>query len=276
MVACAFLPCTMLLSLFNSSLARAPDACTGDKRAGSHTQAFNKVSLVRPAPKFNPKPIVFTGIFLALFWQSIGFADMSVTSVIGQRPHTYAPEAANAMPAGSASANKVRPTPADKAVDSVVTISAEARRLYAQSQIAATQQSQLGVAGGPESLSVQSHGPGELPVDQFVQRAEKQIRDYYGIEKNEPIVLEKFVENADRAVEAAFARVRAKLANAGISFNTPAAFSATGGTLQVAGHSKANEIEAVINSDPSLSRDVSAALSMKAHATELQKAAKFT
>ena len=201
---------------------------------------------------------------------------MSVTSVIGQRQPAYAPESPGAVALGSASANKARPTPADKAVDSAVTISAEARRLYAQSQIAATQQAQLGVAGGPESLSVQSQGPGELPVDQFGQRAEKQIRDYYGIEKNEPIVVEKFVENADRAVEAAFARVRAKLANAGISFNTPAAFSATGGVLQVAGHSKANEIEAVLNADPSLSRDVSAALSMKAHATELQKAGKFT
>ena len=201
---------------------------------------------------------------------------MSVTSVIGQRPHTYAPEAANAMALGSASANKARPTPADKAVDSAVTISAEAHRLYAQSQIAVAQQAQLGAEGGPKSLPVQSQGPGELPVDQFVQRAEKQIRDYYGIEKNEPIVVEKFVENADRAVEAAFARVRAKLANAGISFNTPASFSSTGGVLQVAGHSKANEIEAVLSADPSLSRDVSAALSMKAHATELQKAAKFT
>ena len=201
---------------------------------------------------------------------------MSVTSVIGQRPHTYAPEAANAMALGSASANNARPTPADKAVDSVVTISAEARRLYAQSQTAAAQQAQLAVTGGTESAPFQPQGPGESPAEQFVPRTEQQMRDKYGIEKNVPTTVENYVENADRAVEAAFARVRAKLANAGISFNTPASFSSTGGVLQVAGHSKANEIEAVLSADPSLSRDVSAALSMKAHATELQKAAKFT
>lgn len=201
---------------------------------------------------------------------------MSVTSVIGQRQPAYAPESPSAMALGGASANKLRPTTADKAVDSVVTISAEARRLYAQSQIAAAQQAQLAVTGGTESAPFQPQGPGESPAEQFVPRTEQQMRDKYGIEKNEPTTVENYVENADRAVEAAFARVRAKLANAGISFNTPAAFSATGGELQVAGHSKANEIEAVINSDPSLSRDLSAALSMKARASELQKAAKFT
>lgn len=200
---------------------------------------------------------------------------MSVTSVIGQRQPAYAPESPSAMALGGASANKVRPTTADKAVDSV-TISAEARRLYAQSQIAAAQQAQLAVTGGTESAPFQPQGSGESPAEQFVPRTEQQMRDKYGIEKNEPTTVENYVENADRAVEAAFARVRAKLANAGISFNTPAAFSATGGALQVAGHSKANEIEAVINSDPSLSRDLSAALSMKARASELQKAAKFT
>ena len=201
---------------------------------------------------------------------------MSVTGVIGQRQPAYAPESPSAMALGGASANKVRPTPADKAVDSVVTISAEARRLYAQSQIAAAQQAQLAVTGGTESAPFQPQGPGESPAKQFVPRTEQQMRDKYGIEKNEPTTVENYVENADRAVEAAFARVRAKLANAGISFNTPAAFSATGGALRVAGHSKADEIEAVINSDPSLSRDLSAALSMKARVSELQKAAKFT
>ena len=200
---------------------------------------------------------------------------MSVTSVIGQRQPAYAPESPSAMALGGASANKVRPTTADKAVDSV-TISAEARRLYAQSQIAAAQQAQLAVTGGTESAPFQPQGSGESPAEQFVPRTEQQMRHKYGIEKNEPMTVVNYVENADRAVEAAFARVRAKLANAGISFNTPAAFSATGGALQVAGHSKANEIEAVINSDPSLSRDLSAALSMKARASELQKAAKFT
>ena len=201
---------------------------------------------------------------------------MSISSVIGQKQYAYAPEYPSAMALGSTNAHKASPASADNGADAAVTISAEARRLYAQSQIAVAQRAQLGVASGAETSPIQSDVQSALPFDQFVQRAEQQMRDYYGIEKNEPIVVDKFVEKADQALEAASARVRAKLANAGIRFNTPAEFSATGGVLQLAGHPIANEIEAVLNADPSLSRDLGAALAMKAHASALQRAAKFT
>lgn len=162
---------------------------------------------------------------------------MSISSVMGQRQYAYAPEYPIATALNSAGGNQARPAPAGNGADAVVTISAQAHRLYAQSQIAAAQQVPLSAAGGSEAAPVQS---------------------------------------ADQALEAVSARVRAQLVHAGIGFTAVAEFSAAGGVLPVAGHPKANEIEAVLNADPSLMRDLSAALAMKAHASALQRAAKFT
>ena len=158
---------------------------------------------------------------------------------------------------------------------SSVKISPEAQALYEKARAAEVTPQRTAIApttAEPDSISVQA----ELSFDQFVERFMSMSRDYWGNEPGEPIVISKFAEKAKDELQDASARVRSKLANAGITLTPPVELAPdrAGTGVKVGPHPLREKIEALINEDPGLANDYREAMLKHAHATELQRTEK--
>ena len=158
---------------------------------------------------------------------------------------------------------------------SSVKISPEAQALYEKARAAEVTPQRTAIApttAEPDSISVQP----ELSFDQFVERSIRMACDYWGNEPGEPIVISKFAEKAKNELQDASARVRSKLANAGIALTPPVELAPdrAGTGVKVGPHPLREKIEALINEDPGLANDYREAMLKHAHATELQRTEK--
>ena len=158
---------------------------------------------------------------------------------------------------------------------SSVKISPEAQALYEKARAAEVTPQRTAIApttAEPDSISVQP----ELSFDQFVERSIRMACDYWGNEPGEPIVISKFAEKAKNELQDASARVRSKLANAGIALTPPVELAPdrAGTGVKVGPHPLREKIEALMNEDPSLANDYREAMLMQANATDLQQAEK--
>ena len=134
---------------------------------------------------------------------------------------------------------------------SSVKISTEAQALYEKARAAEVTPQRTAIApttAEPDSISVQS----ELSFDQFVERSIRMASDYWGNEPGEPIVISKFAEKAKNELQDLSARVRSKLANAGIALTPPVELAPdrAGTGVKVGPHPFREKIEALINEDP--------------------------
>jgi hypothetical protein len=160
--------------------------------------------------------------------------------------------------------------------DCSVSISPEAQALYEKARAVDVTAQRKVIASPPSEPTGGTPAQPELSFDQFVERSIRMACDYYGNEPGEPIHISKFAEKAKDELQDASARIRSKLANAGIALTPPVELAPdrAGTGVKVGPHPLREKIEALIHEDPGLANDYREAMLKHAHATELQRTEK--